>query len=109
MRSAIGGDWPTRRRGTLLGEVGLGSGLSAARARYTYSRSAASSSAPDIRCSHPDLARHVHQTITRQVAGRGTRLDKADPAHQIDALVSLAMAVARAEHQPAPAQLIAWA
>lgn len=58
--------------------------------------------------AHPDLDRHVGQAVARQVAGRGWRLDKTDPAHQIDAVVALAMAAERAEHKPAPAQLVGW-
>jgi hypothetical protein len=39
---------------------------------------------------------------------RGWRLDKANRADHIDAVIALAMAVDRVENRPAPTRLVGW-
>ena len=56
---------------------------------------------------HPDLDRHVAQAIAKKT-GRGWRLDKAGRDAQIDGVVSLAMAVERAQFKPADVELLGW-
>jgi phage terminase large subunit-like protein len=55
----------------------------------------------------PELARHAANAVQRQVR-RGWRLEKPDRASPIDAMVSLAMVLDRAEQQPEPTKLIGW-
>jgi phage terminase large subunit-like protein len=55
----------------------------------------------------PELARHAADTIARH-GRRGWRIDKPRKETNIDAIVALAMAVDRAEHKPAPVELIGW-
>jgi phage terminase large subunit-like protein len=56
---------------------------------------------------HPDLDRHVAGAVARKT-GRGWRLDKVARDAQIDAVISLAMAVERAQFKPAEVELIGW-
>jgi hypothetical protein len=56
---------------------------------------------------HPELARHASEAIARH-SRRGWRIDKPNPRANIDAIIALAMAVERAEFQPAPVKLIGW-
>jgi phage terminase large subunit-like protein len=56
----------------------------------------------------PDLDAHVAAAIARPT-GRGWRLDKSDPAQQIDAAVALAMCVERAQApRPEPVRVLGW-
>jgi len=55
----------------------------------------------------PDLDRHVAQAVAKPT-GRGWRLDKSERSAQIDAVIALCMALERAEHRPAPVQLVGW-
>jgi hypothetical protein len=55
----------------------------------------------------PELARHASDAIARH-SRRGWRIDKLNPRANIDAIIALAMAVERAEHQPEPVQLVGW-
>jgi phage terminase large subunit-like protein len=62
------------------------------------------------RITHPNdprLNAHVANAIAKDTP-RGWRLDKAHRRAQIDGVVALAMAVERAEHRPAPVQLLGW-
>jgi phage terminase large subunit-like protein len=54
-----------------------------------------------------ELARHASDAIARH-SRRGWRIDKPNPRANIDAMIALAMAVERAEHQPEPVQLVGW-
>jgi phage terminase large subunit-like protein len=54
-----------------------------------------------------ELARHASDAIARH-GRRGWRIDKPRKEINIDAIVALAMAVDRAEHQPAPVELLGW-
>jgi phage terminase large subunit-like protein len=56
---------------------------------------------------HPDLDRHVAQAVAKKT-GRGWRLDKVARDAQIDAVISLAMAVERAQFKPADVELLGW-
>lgn len=55
----------------------------------------------------PDLDRHVAAAVAKP-SGRGWRLDKLGRSDQIDACISLAMAVERAQHVPEPLRVLAW-
>ena len=58
----------------------------------------------------PVLDRHVAAAVAKQTR-RGARIAHAGGRHasnRIDAAIALAMAVDRAENQPAPAKLIGW-
>lgn len=55
----------------------------------------------------PDLDGHVAAAVAKPTR-RGWRLDKSERSAQIDAVVALAMALERAEHRPAPVQLVGW-
>jgi phage terminase large subunit-like protein len=55
----------------------------------------------------PQLNAHVAATIARH-SRRGWRIDKANRADKIDAVVSLAMALDRLENRPEPAKLLGW-
>jgi phage terminase large subunit-like protein len=58
----------------------------------------------------PVLDRHVAAAVAKQTR-RGARIAHAGGRHssnRIDAVIALAMAVDRAENQPAPAKLIGW-
>ncbi len=55
----------------------------------------------------PDLNAHVRAAIARDTP-RGWRIDKTRSRDNIDAVVALAMAVERAEHRPAPVELLGW-
>ncbi len=55
----------------------------------------------------PQLNEHVARAVAKDTP-RGWRLDKAVARDQIDAIVAVAMAVERAEQQPAPVQLLGW-
>ncbi|MEO7197269.1 MAG: terminase large subunit, partial [Solirubrobacterales bacterium] len=60
------------------------------------------------RIVHPDdplLNAHVAATIARH-GRRGWRLDKANRADKIDAVVAMAMAIDRLENRPQPTQLV---
>ncbi len=57
--------------------------------------------------ANPELARHASDTIARH-GRRGWRIDKPRKEVNIDAIVALAMAVDRAENQPAPVELVGW-
>lgn len=62
------------------------------------------------RLVHPDderLNAHVASAVARH-GRRGWRLDKANRADKIDAVVALAMALDRVENRPEPARLIGW-
>lgn len=64
----------------------------------------------DKRITLPDnreLARHAADTIARHDR-RAWRIDKPRKEINIDAIVALAMAVDRAENQPAPVELVGW-
>jgi hypothetical protein len=54
-----------------------------------------------------ELARHASDAIARH-SRRGWRIDKPNPRANIDAVIALAMAVERAEHKPAPVELLGW-
>ncbi len=56
-----------------------------------------------------DLAAHVHAAVAKQVR-RGWRLHRGDRSAPIDAAISLAMALDRAEHREAqePVKLLGW-
>ena len=54
-----------------------------------------------------ELARHASEAIARHNR-RGWRIDKPNPRSNIDAVIALAMAVERAEHQPKPIELLGW-
>lgn len=54
-----------------------------------------------------ELARHASDAIARH-SRCGWRIDKPNPRANIDAIVALAMAVERAEHQPEPVELLGW-
>jgi phage terminase large subunit-like protein len=54
-----------------------------------------------------ELAHHAADTIARY-GRRGWRIDKPRKEINIDAIVALAMAVDRAEHKPAPVELVGW-
>jgi hypothetical protein len=55
----------------------------------------------------PELNAHVHAAVAKH-SRRGWRLDKADRASKIDALVTLAMAVDRHAYQPQPVEVVGW-
>jgi phage terminase large subunit-like protein len=55
----------------------------------------------------PKLNAHIAATIARH-GRRGWRVDKANRADKIDAVVALAMALDRLENRPEPAKLIGW-
>jgi phage terminase large subunit-like protein len=55
----------------------------------------------------PELARHAANAVARH-SRRGWRIDKPKRDTPIDAIVALAMAVERAEHQPEPVRIVAW-
>ena len=55
----------------------------------------------------PALNEHVARAVAKDTP-RGWRLDKAVARDQIDAVIAVAMAVERAEQQPAPVQLLGW-
>ncbi|MDP9376829.1 MAG: terminase large subunit [Actinomycetota bacterium] len=55
----------------------------------------------------PQLARHASDAIARH-SRRGWRIDKPNPRANIDAMIALAMAVERAEHKPAPVEVLGW-
>ena len=55
----------------------------------------------------PEFARHASDAIARH-SRRGWRIDKPNPRANIDAIIALAMAVERAEHQPEPVELLGW-
>jgi phage terminase large subunit-like protein len=55
----------------------------------------------------PELARHASDAIARH-SRRRWRIDKPNPRTSIDAMISLARAVERAEHQPEPVELVGW-
>jgi phage terminase large subunit-like protein len=62
------------------------------------------------RITHPNdpkLNAHVANAIAKDTP-RGWRLDKVHRRAQIDGTVAMAMAVERAEHRPAPVQLLGW-
>jgi phage terminase large subunit-like protein len=62
------------------------------------------------RLVHPDdphLNAHVAATVARH-GRRGWRVDKANRADKIDAVVSLAMALDRLEDRPQPTRLVGW-
>jgi phage terminase large subunit-like protein len=62
------------------------------------------------RIVHPDderLNAHVAAAVARH-GRRGWRIDKANRADKIDAVVALAMAVDRLENRPEPTRLIGW-
>jgi phage terminase large subunit-like protein len=52
-------------------------------------------------------AQHASQAIARR-SRRGWRIDKPNPRANIDAMIALAMAMERAEHQPEPVELVGW-
>ena len=54
-----------------------------------------------------ELARHASDTVARH-SRRGWRIDKPNPRANIDAIIALAMAVERAEHKPAPVEVLGW-
>lgn len=54
-----------------------------------------------------ELARHVAAAVARH-SRRGWRIDKAERADNIDAVVALAIAVERAEARPEPVRLVGW-
>jgi phage terminase large subunit-like protein len=56
---------------------------------------------------HPDLDRHVAAAVAK-ATGRGWRLDKSGRDVQIDAVVALAMATARAQAPQPTAKLLGW-
>ena len=58
---------------------------------------------PRQRASHA----HVASAVARH-GRRGWRLDKANRADKIDAVVALAMALDRVENRPAPTRLVGW-
>lgn len=55
----------------------------------------------------PELNAHVHAAVAKH-SRRGWRLEKADRASKIDAVVALAMAVDRHAHKPEPVELVGW-
>jgi phage terminase large subunit-like protein len=55
----------------------------------------------------PELNAHVHAAVAKQ-SRRGWRLEKADRASKIDAVIALAMAVDRHAYQPEPVELLGW-
>jgi phage terminase large subunit-like protein len=55
----------------------------------------------------PELNAHVHAAIAKH-SRREWRLDKADRASKIDAVVALAMAVDRQAYRPEPVELVGW-
>jgi phage terminase large subunit-like protein len=55
----------------------------------------------------PELNAHVHAAVAKH-SRRGWRLDKADRASKIDAVIALAMAVDRHAYQPEPVQVVRW-
>jgi phage terminase large subunit-like protein len=55
----------------------------------------------------PELNAHVHAAVAKH-SRRGWRLDKADRASKIDAVIALAMAVDRHAYQPEPVQVVGW-
>ena len=55
----------------------------------------------------PRLNAHVAAAVARH-GRRGWRLDKANRADKIDAVVALAMALDRVENRPAPTRLVGW-
>jgi phage terminase large subunit-like protein len=57
--------------------------------------------------NHPDLARHAANAVA-QHSRRGWRIGSPARGVQVDGIVALAMAVERAEHRPAPAQLLGF-
>ena len=62
------------------------------------------------RLTHPNdprLNAHVAAAVARH-GRRGWRIDKANWADKIDAVVALAMALDRIENRPAPTQLLGW-
>lgn len=62
------------------------------------------------RLVHPDderLNQHVAATIARH-GRRGWRIDKANRADKIDAVVAAAMALDRLENRPQPTRLVGW-
>ncbi|MGH2974639.1 MAG: terminase TerL endonuclease subunit [Solirubrobacterales bacterium] len=62
------------------------------------------------RIVHPDddrLNAHVAATVARH-GRRGWRVDKANRADKIDAVVALAMALDRLEDRPQPTRLVGW-
>lgn len=64
----------------------------------------------DGRLVHPNDARlnaHAAAAIARH-SRRGWRIDKANRADKIDAVVALCMAVERAESEPEPVRLVGW-
>ena len=55
----------------------------------------------------PELNAHVHAAVAKH-SRRGWRLEKADRASKIDAVVALAMAVERHAFKPEPVELVGW-
>ena len=55
----------------------------------------------------PQLNAHMATAVARH-GRRGWRIDKANRADKIDAVVALAMALDRAENRPAPTRLVGW-
>ena len=55
----------------------------------------------------PDLDRHIAACVARQT-DRGTRLDKAKSRDQIDAAISLAMAVERSQQPVETVAFVGW-
>jgi phage terminase large subunit-like protein len=55
----------------------------------------------------PELAKHAGDAIMRH-SRRGWRLDRPARSITIDGVVALALALERAEEQPAPVELLGW-
>jgi hypothetical protein len=58
-------------------------------------------------CAWRQLDVQVASAIAKQI-GRRWRLDKANTAARIDAVVALALACERAQVRPEPARLLGW-
>lgn len=56
---------------------------------------------------HRELDAHVAAAAAKQT-GRGWRLVQGGNAAQIDAVIALAMAAERAQHEEEPARLLGW-
>jgi phage terminase large subunit-like protein len=79
-------------------------------ARMTVASEGLHAAVVERRLCHPGheaLDRHVAGAVARQT-GRGWRLDKAARDTQIDAVIALAEAVERAQHQPEEVRLLGW-
>jgi phage terminase large subunit-like protein len=57
--------------------------------------------------AHAEMRAHAAAAIARH-SRRGWRIDKANRADNIDALIALAMALEAVENQPAPVELLGW-